>query len=72
MDQSKRGSLSNNKRLTQMAGNINANDTDKIMHHHPGDKVEDDNFGFADEDWDIYRSMNRVEYMGYEEEDEED
>ena len=70
---SKRGSLATKKRLAAVAGMVNANDTDKLMHHKPGESTSsDDGFGMNDEDWDVYRDINRVDDLGFEEEDEED
>lgn len=68
----KRGSMRNKSRLKVMAGMVNAIDSDKTQFLHPGaDKKDgmDDNFGVDDQDWDVYRDINKG---GFDDENEED
>jgi hypothetical protein len=53
-----------------MAGLVNANMNEDKTHHAPGDDKDDnDMFGMEDDDWDVYRGINKI---GYSDEDEED
>ena len=63
----KRGSLANKKRIQAMAGMIEVNENENQTHHQPG-KEKNDEFGMADEDWDIYRGLNK-DHMDEDEED---
>lgn len=70
---SKRGSLKNKLRLRVMAGMVHANDNDGTQFHKPGmendKKGEDAMFGYDDEDWNIYRGINKG---GFDDENEDD
>jgi hypothetical protein len=71
----KRGGVAAKKRLAAVAGMVEAKDTDQGLLHQAGSpetSESDDGFGMNDDDWDVYRDINRVEDMGFEEEDEED
>jgi hypothetical protein len=50
-----------------MAGMIEVNENENQTHHQPG-KEKSDAFGMADEDWDIYRGLNK-DHMDEDEED---
>ena len=67
---SKRGSVTNKRRLQVMAGLIHVNDNENVTHHMPSkENDKGDMFGMEDEDWDIYRGINKTAYCDEDEED---
>lgn len=53
-----------------MAGLIHVNENENITHLPTKDKKNDDMFGMEDEDWDIYRGLNK-DRIDEDEEDQE-
>ena len=69
---SKRGSITNKRRLQVMAGLIQVNENEDITHHQPGkENDKSDMFGMEDDDWDIYRGINKMQNFEEDEEDQE-